>query len=84
VQRTEDGQAQVGYSMNGRSGDVVCSLYHAQGDEEHSFLGSVSKPRSTVSSSLALKLVATVLVIWPQNHKFGFPGLCSKPAAAVW
>jgi hypothetical protein len=78
VQRTGDGQAQVGYSMIGRSGDVVCSLYRAQGDEEHRFLGSVSKPRSTVSSSLASKPVATVLVVWPQNPSLGFPGLGHK------
>jgi hypothetical protein len=33
----------------GRSGDTVCSLHCAQGDEEHEFLGLASKPRSTVS-----------------------------------
>jgi hypothetical protein len=46
-----------------RSGDAVCDLHHAQGDEEHRFLGSASKPRSIVSPSLASKLVATVLVV---------------------
>jgi hypothetical protein len=51
----------------GRSGDVVWGLYHAQGDEEHEFLGSALKPRSTVSPSLAPKPVATVLLVWPQN-----------------
>jgi hypothetical protein len=35
--------------MIGRSGDAVRGLYHAQGDEEHIFLGCASKPRSTVS-----------------------------------
>jgi hypothetical protein len=30
-----------------RTGDVVCSLYHAQGDEERVFLGLASKPRLT-------------------------------------
>jgi hypothetical protein len=29
----------------GRSGDAVCDLYHAQGDEEHGVLGLASKPR---------------------------------------
>jgi hypothetical protein len=49
-----------------RSCDVVCSLHHAQGDEECKFLGLASKPRSMVSSGLASKLVATILVVWPQ------------------
>jgi hypothetical protein len=46
-----------------RSGDVVCGLHCAHGDEEHKFLGLASKPRSTVSSSLDSKLVATVPVV---------------------
>jgi hypothetical protein len=29
----------------GRSGDAVCGLYHAQGDEKHMVLGLASKPR---------------------------------------
>jgi hypothetical protein len=48
------------------SDDTMCSLYHAQGDEEREFLGLASKP------------VATVLVVWPQNHSLGFPGLGLK------
>jgi hypothetical protein len=60
------------------SGDAVCSLHHAQGDEERGFLGSASKPRYTVSPDLASKLVATVVVVWPQNHLLGFPGLGLK------
>jgi hypothetical protein len=46
-----------------RSGDTVCGLHHAQGDEEHEFFGLASKPRSMFSPSLASKLVATVLVV---------------------
>jgi hypothetical protein len=46
-----------------RSGDVVCGLHRAQGDNEHGFLGLASKPRSTVSPSLASKLVAMALVV---------------------
>jgi hypothetical protein len=61
-----------------RSGDVVCGLHHTQGDEERGFLGSASKPRLMVSPSLASKLVAMVLVVWPQNHSLGFPGLGLK------
>jgi hypothetical protein len=46
-----------------RSGDTVCDLHRAQGDEDRGFLGSASKPRSTVSPGLASKPVATVLVV---------------------
>jgi hypothetical protein len=46
-----------------RSGDVVCGLHCAQGDEERRFLGLASKPRSTVSPGLASKSVATVFVV---------------------
>jgi hypothetical protein len=42
-----------------RSGDAVCDLHYAQGDEEREFLGLASKPRSTVSLSLASKLMAS-------------------------
>jgi hypothetical protein len=56
-----------------RSGDVVCGLHRAQGDEEHGFLGLSSKPRSTVSLDLASKPVATGFSVW-----------ASKPAAIVW
>jgi hypothetical protein len=70
-----------------RSGDVVCGLYCARGDEERMFLGSASKPRSTVSPGLASKLMATVLVVWPQNHSLGFPGLGLKTGSCgfvIW
>jgi hypothetical protein len=62
----------------------MCGLHHAQGDEEHRFLGSASKPRSTVSPSLALKPVAIVLVIWPQITRSGYPVWASKLVAAIW
>jgi hypothetical protein len=42
------------------------------------FLGLASKLRSMVSPSLASKLVATVLVVCPQNQSLGFPGLGLK------
>jgi hypothetical protein len=51
VQRTGDGQAQVGYSV---AEDTVCGLHSAQGDKEHGFLGLASKLRSMISSSLAV------------------------------
>jgi hypothetical protein len=31
-----------------RSGDAVCGVHRAQGDEEHGFLSLASKPRSMV------------------------------------
>jgi hypothetical protein len=41
VQRTEDGR--TGWVLSGRtigrSGDAMCGLYRARGDEEHDFLG---------------------------------------------
>jgi hypothetical protein len=46
-----------------RSGDAVCGLHCAQGDEEDGFLGLASKLRSTVSPNLVSKPVATVLVV---------------------
>jgi hypothetical protein len=68
----------LGGRMIERSGDAVCGLHHAQGDDKCGFLGSASKPWSTVSLGLASKPVATVLVVWPQNHSHGFPGLGLK------
>jgi hypothetical protein len=56
----------------------VCNLHCAQGDEECEVDGLASKPRSTVSPSLASKLVAMVVVLWPQNHSLGFFGLNLK------
>jgi hypothetical protein len=46
------------------SGDAVCGLHRAQGDDERVFLGLASKLRSMVSLSLTSKSVATVLVVW--------------------
>jgi hypothetical protein len=64
--------------MTERSGDAVCGLHRAEGNEECGFLRLASKPRSTVSPGLASKLVATVLVVWPQNHSIEFPNLGLK------
>jgi hypothetical protein len=62
----------------GRSGDVVCGLYHAKGDEKCMFLGSISKRRSTVLLGSTSKPVAIVLVGWPQNHSLRFLALGFK------
>jgi hypothetical protein len=53
----------LGGQMIQRSGDTVCGLQRTQGGEQHMFLGLASKPWLTVSPSLALKLVAMVLVV---------------------
>jgi hypothetical protein len=60
------------------SSNVVCDLHHAQGDEEHEFLGLCSKLRSTVSPSLTSKSLATVFLVWHQNHSLEFFGLGIK------
>jgi hypothetical protein len=62
-------------------------MHHAQGDEEHGFLGSASKPRSTVSTGLTSKPVATVLVVWPQNQSLGYLSLSLKTGSyglVIW
>jgi hypothetical protein len=51
----------------------MCGLRRAHEDEEHEFLGLATKPRSTVSSGLTSKLVAS-----------GFPVWALKPATTVW
>jgi hypothetical protein len=56
------GQVLGGWMIE-RSGDAVCGLHHAQGDEEHMFLGLVSKSRLTVSSGLGLKPVAMCFLV---------------------
>jgi hypothetical protein len=43
-----------------RSGNTVCGLHHAQGDEECGFLGSASKPRSVGFPVWSSKPAATV------------------------
>jgi hypothetical protein len=50
VQRTGDGRTGrvLGSRMIKRLGDAVCGLHRAHGDEEHVFLGSASKSRSTI------------------------------------
>jgi hypothetical protein len=68
-------------------GDTVCGLHHAEGDVERRFLGLASKPRLIVSPSLALRPVATVLVVWPQNHSLRFPILGLKTGSGslvIW
>jgi hypothetical protein len=70
-----------------RSGDAVCGLHRAQGDEDPRFLLLASKLRSMVSLGLDSKPMATVLVVWPQNHLRGFPCLGLKTGSydlVIW
>jgi hypothetical protein len=85
VQRTDDGQAQVGYLVIGRSGNTVCGLHCAHRDEERGFLGWVLKPRSTIYQWFDLKTTRTVC------QRFGikttvmvFSDLTSKPVVMVF
>jgi hypothetical protein len=51
-----------------RSGDIVCNLHHARGDEEHEFLGGASKPRSTGFSPVWPQIWwRRFSPVWPQN-----------------
>jgi hypothetical protein len=61
-----------------RSGDDMCGLHRAQGDNGRGFLSLASKSRSTVSPGLASKPVAMVLVVWTQNPSLSFFGLGVK------
>jgi hypothetical protein len=81
------GWSNTGQTLGGqtieRSDHAVCDLHHAQGDKECEFLGSASKPRSTVSPGLTSKLVGTVLVVWLENQSLGFLGLRLKISRCV-
>jgi hypothetical protein len=70
------GWSSTGWVLGGQmiesSGDGVCDLYRAHGDEERGFPDLASKPRSIISLSLASKLVATGFLVWT-----------SKPIAMV-
>jgi hypothetical protein len=87
---TEDrGWSSTGRILGGqtieRSGDVVCSLHRAQGDEVHGFLRLASKPRSMVSLGLVSKPVATICQWFGlKTTGMGFFILTSKPTATVW
>jgi hypothetical protein len=50
----------LGGQTIGMSGDAVCGLYRAQGDEGREFLGLTSKPRSTGFPVWASKPAALV------------------------
>jgi hypothetical protein len=70
------GWSSIGRILGGRtverSGDIVCGLHSAYGDEERGFLGLTLKLRSTVCQWFSFKTTGT-----------GFPIWASKPVATV-
>jgi hypothetical protein len=64
----------------GRSDDIVCGLYRAQGDDERMFFGWASKPRSTGFLIWASKPVALIWWFVTQTHRDGFLVWASKPS----
>jgi hypothetical protein len=82
VQRTGNGRTGrvLGGQTIGRSGDAMCSLHRACGDEEHGFLGCVSKPRSTVYQWFGLKTKGMVCQWFGlKTIRTVSPSLISKP-----
>jgi hypothetical protein len=69
----------LGGRMIGRSGDAVCGLHYAQGDEERGVLGGASKPRFMVCQWFSLKTTSTICQ-WFSLKVSGTisPGLASK------
>jgi hypothetical protein len=61
-----------------RLGDDVCSLHHAQGDEERRFLSLASKPRSMVSWFDLKTKVDGFSRFGLKTGGFGFPSLGLK------
>jgi hypothetical protein len=74
----------LGGWMIGRSGDAVCGLYHAHGDEERGFLGLASKPRLMVSPGLTSKPWLQFLWFGFKTTRLDFSVWASKLAAVVW
>jgi hypothetical protein len=68
-----------------RSGDTVCSLHRACGDEERRFVGWGSKSRLTVCQWFCLKTTGTVSPdLASKPVALCFPIWASKPVAMVW
>jgi hypothetical protein len=86
VQRTWDGRTDriLGGRTIRRSGDAMCGMHHARGDEKSEFLGWASKPRSTVCQWFGLKITRTVCQ-WFDLKTIGmiFSGLTLKLVATV-
>jgi hypothetical protein len=86
VQRTGDGR--IGRVLNartiGRSGDAVCGLHCAWGDDEREFFSWASKPSSTVCQWFGFKTTGSDFLVETQNQGRRFvSGLVSKPLGRV-
>jgi hypothetical protein len=58
----------------------MCGMHHARGDEKSEFLGSASKPRSTVCQWFGLKITRTVCQWFGlKTIEMIFSGLTLKP-----
>jgi hypothetical protein len=80
VQRTGDDR--TGWVLSGRvirrSGDAVCGLHRARGDEEHGFLPVWPQNRWLGFPGLDLKTGSSGLVIWDTKSPWWFLGLGHK------
>jgi hypothetical protein len=80
---SDTGRVLDGWTI-GRSGDAVCGLYHARGDEEHVFLGWASKPRLTGCQWFDLKTTKIVCQWFDlKTTRTVFSGLAPKPVATI-
>jgi hypothetical protein len=87
------GWSSIGRILDGRmierSGDAVCGLHRAQGDEKRGFLGLALKPRFGLktggysSYGLASKPLAWVSRFGPQNRQLRFGDLAHKITTTV-
>jgi hypothetical protein len=67
-----------------RSGDAMCGLHRACGDEECKFIGSASKLRSMVCQWFGLKTTRTVCKWFGlKTTRTVSPSLASKPVVTV-
>jgi hypothetical protein len=88
VQRTRDGQTQVGYSVAGRSGGRVTPCAVCPTHKEMRSVGFLIEPQNEGSlfPSLGLKTGNSGLVIWVSKspRRFLGLGLKTKQVAVCW
>jgi hypothetical protein len=80
MQRIRDGRTSriLGGRMIGRSGDVICGLHRAHGDDERVFLVEPQNQGGGGFPGLGLKTGMYGLVIWDSKSPRQFLGLCLK------
>jgi hypothetical protein len=83
VQRTRDGQAQVGYLVVGRLRGwvMLCAVYTMH--EEREFLGLASKLRSTIFKWFGLKTIGAGFPVWGSKSPRWFLDLILKIKRAM-